>query len=54
MVVFGIAVAMFALMLGWNAAAHRKDDRTELVMSILFYVLTAVLFVCIIRIVFFR
>jgi hypothetical protein len=41
--IFGVAVAMLACMQGWNAAAHRKDESTARVMSILFYVFTAVL-----------
>jgi uncharacterized membrane protein YozB (DUF420 family) len=36
--IFGVAVAMLACMQGWNAAAHRKDESTARVMSVLFYV----------------
>jgi hypothetical protein len=51
--IFGVAVAMLACMQGWNAAAHRKDESTARVMSILFYVFTAVLIGSLAKMIFF-
>jgi hypothetical protein len=52
--IFGVAVAMLACMQGWNAAAHRKDESTARVMSILFYVFTAVLIGSLAKMMFFE
>jgi len=54
MMILGVAIAMYAFMQGWNAAAHRKDQRTEWVMSILFYATSAVLFALLVQLTFFR
>ena len=49
----GVAIAMLACMQGWNAAAHRQDERTTTIVSVLFYVLAAVLFVLLVKVIFF-
>jgi hypothetical protein len=54
MTILGVVLARLACMLGWNAAAHRKDASTERAMSILFYAFTAVLFALFVQVAFFR
>jgi hypothetical protein len=51
--IIGVGIGMLACMSGWNAAAHRKDERTCKAMSILFYVLTAGLLGLLIKAIFF-
>jgi ABC-type transporter Mla maintaining outer membrane lipid asymmetry permease subunit MlaE len=49
----GVAIAMLACIQGWNAAAHRKDERTATAMSVVFYLLIAVLFGLLVKMTFF-
>jgi Na+/melibiose symporter-like transporter len=51
--IIGVGIGMMACMSGWNAAAHRKDERTASLMSILFYLCTASLLGALIKIIFF-
>jgi hypothetical protein len=51
--IIGVGIGMMACMSGWNAAAHRKDERTASLMSILFYVCTASLLASLIKVIFF-
>jgi hypothetical protein len=51
--ILGIAIAMHACILGWNAAEHRKAGGVGNVMAILFYAFAATFVLLLAKLIFF-